>query len=171
MGRVVQRYYGAKSRPHPEEVTAFLHHRETGPHKSAKACNSDDLVGPVGIIAPILEEWMAAHFEQEEPPPAQLAPFSEASCWTTRPARGGGGARSSTSWRYTPPCPLRNATASQRRSTAQGVRRRWDLPTPLQLLGRVQGHDSEPCPGPPWAGFTTLPRVQSQRVHCWLEFI
>ena len=75
VGRVVQRYYGAKSRPHPEEVTAFLHHRETGPHKSAKAYNPDDLVAPVGIIASILEEWMAAHFEQEGPPPAQMAPF------------------------------------------------------------------------------------------------
>ena len=75
VGRVVQKYYGAQSRPSPEEVTAFLHHRETGPHKSAKAYNPDDLVAPVGMIAPILEEWLAARFEQEEPPPAQMAPF------------------------------------------------------------------------------------------------
>ena len=75
VGRVVQRYFGAMAKPSPEEVTAFLHHRETGPHKSARAYNPDDLVAPVGIIEPILELWLSSHIEQEAPPPPQMARF------------------------------------------------------------------------------------------------
>ena len=50
--RIVQRYFGTLQRPSPPEITAFLHHRESGPHKSARAYNPDELVAPVGIIAP-----------------------------------------------------------------------------------------------------------------------
>jgi len=67
--------FWCKAKPSPEEVTAFLHHRETGPHKSARAYNPDELVAPVGIIEPILELWLSSHIEQEAPPPPQMARF------------------------------------------------------------------------------------------------
>ena len=63
------------AKPSPEEVAAFLHHGETGPHKSARAYNPDELVAPVGIIEPILDKWLSSYIECEAPPPAHMAPF------------------------------------------------------------------------------------------------
>ena len=80
VGRVVQRYFGALKKPSPEEVTAFLHHRETCPHKSARAYNPEELVAPVGIVEPIIDIWLSSHLETKHRPLPRWPPSNGVCC-------------------------------------------------------------------------------------------
>ena len=144
VGRVVQRYYGALSRPCPDEDSAFLHHRETGPHKPARAYNPDDLVAPVGMIAPILEDWLSAHVQFEEQPPVRLPPSSGASCRRTPSVRDREEPRIAIFWLCTQVLP-----PVQDSGQAWLPSGRRHLPAHLQLSGCSQGHHGKYCRGVP----------------------